>query len=316
MSSFLPILYKVYDLVYDSVYGFDQNFYYIAKHLNISNQKIMSKPNYSIPKIYTGGIDISIWKQLSVDEQSKALKKEWYIYYSFRCPQSGLLKRVTPIKGYANSYKSMKERMQYLNTLRDSLELLLKNGANPFENNDFSYLDDYFNETTKPKTSNSEVKVADEVKPIEEKKKAVVDKQKIDSIKNSFENVLNIKKNQMNLTSYKNYKLRIMRFMNYLPDASLPIDSIVKKDVINFLNEILETTSPRSRNNYRTDLNSFFNELENNEYIENNFIAKINVLKSNPERNKTFSDKIQKEIYEYLGEEDKMLLLFIQFISY
>jgi integrase len=311
MSTFLPTLYKVYDLVYDSVYDFEQNFYYLARHLNnFSNQKIMSKPNYSIPKIYTGGADTSLWNQLSTEEQKKYLKKDWYIYYSFRCPESGLLKRVTPIKGYANSYKTMKERMKYLNVMRDALELLLKNGLNPYTENDFSFIDEMLNEKVKANNTKSEKK------PIEEKAILLASTKNINTIKDSFENVLKIKKNQMNTTSFKNYQLRIMRFMNFLPDTSLPIDSIVKKDVINFLNNILETTSPRSRNNYRTDLNSFFKELENNEYIENNFIAKINVLKSNPERNKTFSDKTQKDIYDYLEKEDKMLLLFIKFISY
>jgi integrase len=40
------------------------------------------------------------------------------------------------------------------------------------------------------------------------------------------------------------------------------------------------------------------------------------VLKSIPERNKTFSDSIQKDIYTYLEEKDSLLLLFTQFISY
>jgi hypothetical protein len=143
MSTFLPVLHKVYDLVYDSVYGFEQNYYYIANYLsNFSNQKIMSKPIFSIPKIYTGGIDIADCKHLSKTEQSNAIKKEWYIYYSFRCPETGLLKRQTPIKGYANSYKNKKERFVYLSVMRDSLELLLKNGANPYGDNDFSYLDE------------------------------------------------------------------------------------------------------------------------------------------------------------------------------
>jgi hypothetical protein len=53
MSTFLGALYKTYDLVYDSVYGFDQNFYYLAvRETNYDKLKVMSKPNYSIPKIY------------------------------------------------------------------------------------------------------------------------------------------------------------------------------------------------------------------------------------------------------------------------
>lgn len=313
MSTFLPTLYKVYDLVYDSVYGFEPNYYYIAEYLNnISKQKIMSKPNFSIPKIYTGGIDIADWKHFNKIEQSNALKKEWYIYYSFRCPETGLLKRQTPIKGYANSYKNKKDRLVYLNVLRNALELLLKNGTNPYLTNDFSYLDELFE--SKP------IQV-EKITPIQNIEPQIivsiptVNTNQI-SISEAFELVLKLKQNVMNKTSFGNYQLRIKRFMNVLPDQSLPITSIIKKDVINFLNNILQETSPRNRNNYRTDLNSFFNELENNEYIESNFIAKINVLKSIPERNKTFSDSIQKDIYVHLEKNDKLLLLFIKFISY
>lgn len=332
MSTFLPTLHKVYDLVYDSVYGFEQNFHYIAGYLsNFSKQKIMSKPNFSTPKIYTGGIDITDWGQLSKADQDKALKKEWYIYYSFRCPETGLLKRQTPIKGYANSYKNKKERLVYLSVMRDALELLLKNGTSPYITNDFSYLDGLTNKSnTKEDIDRVQIqKIEPEIEIPTPKKKVQIKKTEPEikiptpteesnqtSISEAFELVLKLKQNVMNKTSFGNYQLRIKRFMNVLPDPSLPINSIQKKDVVNFLNGVLQETSPRNRNNYRTDLNSFFNELENNEYIENNFISKINVLKSVPERNKTFSDAIQKDIYEFLEKNDKLLLLFIKFISY
>ena len=39
------------------------------------------KRNFSNPKIYSAGCD---------------LKKRWYVYFSFRDPKSGRLKRVTP----------------------------------------------------------------------------------------------------------------------------------------------------------------------------------------------------------------------------
>ncbi|MCD8518443.1 MAG: hypothetical protein LRY32_01725 [Flavobacterium sp.] len=130
MSSFLPTLYRVYDLVYDSVYGFEENLKYIAPiSNNLSKQKIMSKPNYSEPKIYTGGVEISDWKLLSKQEQTQALKKTWYIYYSFRDPKTGLMKRQTPIKGYANSLKTKTDRIKYLTVLKEALEILLKTGA-------------------------------------------------------------------------------------------------------------------------------------------------------------------------------------------
>jgi hypothetical protein len=332
MSTFLGALYKTYDLVYDSVYGFDQNFYYLAvRETNYDKLKVMSKPNYSIPKIYTGGVDITVWNKLSKEIQLEALKKDWYIYYSFRCPITGKLKRQTPIKAQSNSYKNKSQRYKYLTVMRDALELLLKNGANPYTENDFGYLNKVSNnkKPTKETAEVSEVvKVLDavvisevvesvEVKPkVVESKTVEIPNVETTSIKVAFETVLKIKSSVMNKTSYSSYKLRINKFLNSLPNSSLPITSLIKKDVNLFLNKILEETTPRNRNNYRADLNSFFNELENNEFIASNFITKIPVLKSIPERNKTFSDAMQKDIYTYLEEKDALLLLFIQFISF
>jgi hypothetical protein len=140
MSPFLGALYQTYDLVYDSVYGFDQNFYYLAgRETNLDKLKVMSKPNYSIPKIYTGGVDITVWNKLSKEVQLAALKKDWYIYYSFRCPVSGTLKRQNPVKAQSNSYKNKRELYKYLTVMCDALELLLRNGANPYTENDFGY---------------------------------------------------------------------------------------------------------------------------------------------------------------------------------
>ena len=50
------------------------------------------KLNFSEPKIFTGGVEISKWSTLSKTEKENALKKDWYIYYSYRDPQTGKLK--------------------------------------------------------------------------------------------------------------------------------------------------------------------------------------------------------------------------------
>ena len=112
------------------------------------------------------------------------------------------------------------------------------------------------------------------------------------SIEEAFEIVLKLKKNMMNEISFQNFQGRINKFKNSLPDINKPITSITKLEVVKYLNEILERTSPSNRNNTRTDLNSFFKELENNEFIADNFVSKIPILKATPERNKTFSDAL------------------------
>lgn len=294
MSIILVHLQKVHDLVHNS-------------QLN-SSKNLLKKKDFSEPKIYTGGVNVLLWSKLTDVEKKVALSKNWYIYYTFRNKESGKLERMPNIKGNANQLKSKKERLEYLLTLKSALEFLLEKGANPRENNDI----DALLSEKKPETTTKKIKVdKTEDKPIVEKPiKAEI------SIQEAFEIVLKLKKNMMNETSFQNFQGRINKFKNSLPDISKPITSIAKIDVVKYLNEILERTSPRNRNNNRTDLSSFFKELENNEFIVDNFVAKIPILKAIPERNKTFSDALQKDIYDYLEVEDNSLLLFIKFISY
>ena len=94
----------------------------------------MNQP-YSEPKIFTGGVDIKQWKNLTTKEQKLALSKEWFVYYSYRDPKSGKLKRQSHIKAGANRHKTMRSRLSVLKTLQRNLFLLLENGFNPYEDN-------------------------------------------------------------------------------------------------------------------------------------------------------------------------------------
>ena len=140
------------------------------------------------------------------------------------------------------------------------------------------------------------------------------------SIKSSFDLALQTKSNVLSATSYQNFKGRINRFSKWLTQQKIAtkgdISIITKKVVIQYLNTVLQNSSARNRNNTRTDISSLFQTLEDNEIIENNFVKKINVLKSVPKRNKTYTTTQQKDIFKYLEEHHTILYLFVQFFSY
>jgi integrase len=140
------------------------------------------------------------------------------------------------------------------------------------------------------------------------------------SIEKAFNLALTIKSKVQSENSYANFKGRVSRFLKWLEGENIPLESdisiISKKRVIHYLNTVLHSTSPRNRNNTRTDLSSLFQTLENNEIIEDNFVKKINVLKAVPERNKTYTPAEEKELFTYLKEHDAVLYLFVQFVSY
>ena len=301
MSEIFLILQKVHDSVHDLEYKKPQN--------------ILKQKNFSVPRIFTGGVDLNLWNQLSTSEKEKALSKDWYVYYSFRNEESGKLVRMPNIKGGANKLKKKAERLQHLNALRDALEYLLEKGFNPNSENNSELL-----AAIKPETMTIATTIATTVATTVANEPTIVIKPVITendslSIKDAFDFALKIKKNSISLNSYKNFELRVRKFKKYLDDTK-PITIISKKIVTEYLNEVLEKTSPRNRNNTRTDLSGLFQVLEDNEIVSENFIKKINVLVAKPERNKTYTPEMQKDIYDFLEINDPILLLFIKFVSY
>ncbi|WP_431005841.1 tyrosine-type recombinase/integrase [Tenacibaculum sp. TC6] len=272
------------------------------------------KLNFSEPKIYTGGVLISEWSRLSKSEKEKALNKDWFVYYSFREPKTLKLKRQPPhIKAGVNKLKTKRERMAFLRTMKEALLKLLQAGFNPYEDNSVLEAQLYGNIVE----TSIDVNIASESK-IKTTPVAIIGVEETSIIK-AFDLGLNLKEKMMSKNSFIKYKSRIKRFKKWLKSKGYEkqsINSLHKKVIIEYLNEVLQSSSARNRNNARADISSLFQILEDNELIVENYVKKINVLKSVPKRNKTYTPKLQKDIYEYLEKNDKNLLLFIQFISY
>ena len=77
-------------------------------------------PLFSPPKIYTANGNLS---------------KRWYVYFSFKDPETGKMKRMGNIYGKVNNYKTKEARLTILTSYRKNLLFLLKKGFNPFEDN-------------------------------------------------------------------------------------------------------------------------------------------------------------------------------------
>ncbi len=273
------------------------------------------KMNFTEPKIYTGGVQISEWSKLTKLEKETALKKDWFVYYSYRNPETQKLQRQPHIKAGVNKLKTKRERIAFLRTMQKALLELLQAGFNPYQDN--SQLEaELFGSSSLAQSSN----IVQTQKNQKEKKERI-ETQELESksITEAFKIGLSLKERLMNKNSFTKYKSRINRFSKWLKKEGYEKQSITtihKKFVIEYLNEVLQSSSARNRNNTRTDIASLFQILEDNELITENFVKKISVLKSTPTRNKTYTPKLQEDIYDYLEENDEHLLLFIQFISY
>jgi integrase len=137
------------------------------------------------------------------------------------------------------------------------------------------------------------------------------------SVKDAFSFGLNLKKNLMNENSFIRFKSRIKRFEVYLDNKGFThrfITSVDKRVVMDYLNQVLDTSNPRNRNNTRTDIRTMFQLFEDNDIIPPNIVSKIKLLKAPSKRNKSYSeDKLE---FEYLKKNDPNLLLFVKFVSY
>ena len=292
MSKLLLLLLAVHDTVHD----------------------LQMKTNYSEPKIFTGKVDVSKWNKLSKQEQNEAISKEWYVYFSFRNPQTGKLERQTNVKLEANRIKTAKERSEYLKTVQQNLSILLKKGYNPYQDNT-KLNNKYFNKVDivhKSETLNPKKEIAQVSTSI------IVEKEK--TIGEAFEFGLKNKINVLGKASYSNYQGRIKRFLAWLDNneikSSSGISTLNKKILNEYLNFILETSRATNRNNTRADLSSLIQVLVDNELMSTNFVKSISILKATPERNKTYSVKQESDILNYLKVNDPILLLYTQFIIY
>ncbi len=283
--------------------------------------------NFSEPKIFTGGIAMVSWGKLSKEAQKEALKKDWYIYYSFRDPKTGKLKRQPNIKAGANKFKTCKERIAILKTLQRNLLLLLQKGFSPYADNtalekklfgeesiinvplQCSIATSIAMDVATPIATDFAKSGSDFAKSI---KQGVL-------ISEAFALALKVKQNTLSKTSFPGFNSNVKRFEIWLNEngfAKQTIAMVTKKVVIEYLNVVLERTSPRTRNNARIDISTLFQTLVDNEIVKENFVATVNVLKATPERNKTYTATLQRDIYNYMDEKDKILLLFVKFISY
>lgn len=211
------------------------------------------------------------------------LKKRWYVYYSFRNPYTGYMERQTPIYTGINQHKTLRERRAAASILRETVLGILKGGFNPYS----------------------------DIDEIDEEKKL--------NVEDALDFALKIGKNIWSETSYPDLKSRVTQFKIWLLDNGFRnryITSVTEKTVQNYLNVVLERSSPANRNNTKNNLSSCFSILKDNYIIPYNFIKEIKPLKSRPERHKTYSSTMETDLYNYMYDNDKLMLLFVKFVCY
>lgn len=282
-----------------------------------SEHDLLHKKKFSAPKIYSAKGDIS---------------KRWYVYFSFRDPITGKLLRQKNIYGNANTYKNKEDRLALLSRYRRRLLKLLKEGFNPYENNTELYKSKLVKKDSSKPWQNRPQKTL--VSPIKYPKKTTETVEKPNptkiskspnveesdmTLREAFDFSLKLKAKEITARSHKDYEYSTNAVVTWAKEHRPDIKTIKqfdKKAGLEFLNSILLKSSPRNRNNYRLNLSSLFQKMEDNEIIQSNPLKKISPLRSIPKRNKSYTTEEHTKIFEYLKTVDPILLLYIKFVSY
>jgi len=231
--------------------------------------------------IYPKIIDKKKLQKFTSQEKEELTRKgfRWYVYYSFQEPGSDKYVRQRPIYLNVNrDFPEFDDRYREIHIMKQGISDALKQGFNPY----------------------------DEIAEGE-----------IDLV-SALEYALSIKKKEVGERTYSTYEVHINRFIEWIKSngyANTPVKKVSKRLVNRFLIHISETTSNRTRNNYKTSLGVIFETLIHNEYLERNVAHDIPQLKTSEKRDQTYSDAQVENIIENLAD-DKVMLMFIYFVSY
>jgi len=255
---------------------------YTRKYTTIPLLK-MSK-NHAI-KFYTGGVDVKKWSSLTPNEKKEALRKSWYVRWYFLNPKTNKLERQVNIKSGVNRLSKMTDRIKRLKKIKNHVKKAIKDGYSPFEK-----INDNF------ETEKKYINIKDALKKAHDHSNLTVSK--------------------VTSNDYFYAKEQFLKFIgstNQLKD----IKEVNKTTILKFLNQKLEKTSARTRNNYKSSLSALFTVLENKlNLIERNFIKDISNEKTKVKTDRTFTKTELKNIVDWLKYTDPYLLTYIRFIAY
>ena len=243
------------------------------------------KKEFSSPKIYDANGDLS---------------KRWYVYFSFRDTETGTLKRQKNIYGNANTFKTKEDRLALLSRYRRRLLKLLQQGYNPLIDNTALYqsllskkkddrTSDVLSQNTllKQTTFPEAIKKTEKITEAPISENTSVEDPKM-NLREAFDFSLTIKAKEISANSLKDYMYTTNAVVKWAKENHprlKTIDQFNKTYAVKFLNAVLLRSSSRNRNNYRLNLSSLLQTLEDNEIIESNPIKNIPVLRSIPKRN-------------------------------
>lgn len=206
---------------------------------------------------------------------------DWYIYYTFRNPETGEMELFKERKGI-NRLKSVKERKHYGAIYVNRLNQMLENGWSPYI-----------------------------VRPSETKN--------IAPLSQVIAQMLAIKQGSVRVRSYQHYKFAIDLFKEYASSRmDLPTSQFRPNDAQGYSDHLIlvKRYSGKSHNNQIANMKVLFNMMIDREIIDKNPFQKVKKKPEAEGRILYYDRKTKDLIGEYLKRNDHPMYVFVQLIYY
>lgn len=206
----------------------------------------------------------------------------WYVYFRFLNPETNKFdKIIAPTLKINRNFPNFDDRYREIKELKISVKQLLEDGKSPFE---VSFVDG-----------------------------------ELLTIEKALDLSLLNKKSKVGEETYKSYELRVKQLKDYLRKKGL-----LKRDahtfnfrvLREFLNKVARDSSMANRNNVLRALKSIFTDMYKNEYIQENYLRRIDIEKTANNRFKSYSYQQAISNIEYLENNNPILALFVKFVGY
>lgn len=232
--------------------------------------------------------------------------KQWYVFYSFRNPQTGKMEQKRVYAGF-EKYKTESGKYRHARDLVAELTEKLKNGWIPIDDEKVVYEDVTQHESVAKKYS------------------------KIRRSNKNFtyysSKFLNIKKNVIAKSSYQTYQSKFRVFIAWMQRKNLidnDISAITEKVMLDFIDYLVhehKNLKDKSRgisnqmvNKYINTIRTVFKMVEDERKGYVNPMRKIEYLKAQSTPSEVYTERMMRAVRDYTLEKDPQLWTIILFI--
>jgi len=219
------------------------------------------------------------YKKSKIYDAGGNLAVQWYIYFSFKNPDTGEWER---FKKYASKRKLRMERYDELKGLKKKYDEMLEGGYSPFESQ-----------------SRQNIRMIEAMEMLMNIRQSRTTKKKTKQTENYV-----TKKFIQFLTTKNLAKIRLCEFTKH--HAQQYFDYLLTE----------ERLGNRTCNNHLAFIKTYFNEFVNRDYLVSNVFSKIKKLQEEEASVIALTAEQMEKIKKHLPAYDKQLWLFISFIYY